>query len=55
MTAVRIYSLTCEGFNGTGVVVGDETGTGSLWLDWEHHGEINVSSDDMRQQFVEVT
>ena len=30
--------------DGTAVVIGDETGFGSLWIDWEHHGEVEVRS-----------
>ena len=29
--------------DGTAVVIGDETGLGSLWIEWEHHGEIPVT------------
>lgn len=28
--------------DGTAVVVGDESGTGSLWIEWEHHGPVDV-------------
>ena len=33
--------------DGYAVVVGDESGTGSLWLDWAFHGPICVTSDDL--------
>lgn len=26
--------------NGTAVVIGDESGNGSLWIEWIHHGEV---------------
>lgn len=29
--------------DGTAVVVGDESGTGSLWIEWEHHGPVDLS------------
>lgn len=28
--------------NGSAVVLGDETGTGSLWLEWAHHGDVRI-------------
>lgn len=26
--------------DGTAVVIGDESGNGSLWIDWTHEGEV---------------
>ena len=28
--------------NGSAVVIGDETGSGSLWLEWAHHGDVRI-------------
>lgn len=28
--------------DGNAVVIGDETGLGSLWLDWAFHGEVSL-------------
>lgn len=28
--------------DGTAVVIGDESGSGSLWVDWVHHGEVEL-------------
>ena len=40
--------------DGTAVVIGDETGYGSLWIDWEHHGDISVTSDELAAGLVWV-
>lgn len=29
--------------DGTAVVIGDETGTGSLWVEWIHHGDVDLA------------
>lgn len=29
--------------DGTGVVIGDESGEASLWIDWVHHGAVSLS------------
>lgn len=28
--------------DGTFVCIGEESGKGSLWIDWAHHGEIDI-------------
>lgn len=30
--------------DGTAVVISDESGAGSLWIEWQHHGEVDVRS-----------
>lgn len=34
--------------DGTAVVIGDESGTGSLWIDWAHHGEVDLTEATRR-------
>lgn len=41
-------------WNGTGVVLGDESGTGSLWIDHAHHGEVDVTADDLARGYMEI-